>query len=112
MNGSEGATDAREYPGLERWRGAVDEKLTGIGENIARLERAIENMTTTVMAAIKEVKDSKDKKDEDFEKRIAALEIAHNYVRAKVALFAGLAGLIGGGLSSAAWGVVFHRMFP
>jgi phage-related minor tail protein len=103
-------TDAVEYPGLERWRGQVDEKLGNIEQTMIRLERSIETMTNTVMAAIRETSAAHAEREKDFEQRIKSLETAHSWVRAKVAIFAGFAGLIGGGLSSAAWGALFHRV--
>jgi hypothetical protein len=103
-------TDSVEFPGLERWRGHVDEKLQNVETGIVRVEQGIANMTKTITDVIKESDRCGRREHTEFEKRIAALELAHNYVRAKVAIFAGLAGLVGGGLSSAAWGAVFHKM--
>lgn len=98
--------------GWERWRGAVDENLKNINRGQEQLHTAITNQTVTITAAVREAHEPVMATQKDHEKRIRELETHHVTTRAKVAIFAGLAGLLGGGLSSAAWGLVFKKMFP
>jgi Sec-independent protein translocase protein TatA len=121
MNGSE-KTDSEQYPGLERWRGAVDEKLTTIAgavgdlkkdfkENVSEVKQSIESLGTRITETIREVDRCGKTEHATFETRISALEKGSSYVKGKMVVFAGLAGIVGGGLSSAAWGALFHKIF-
>jgi hypothetical protein len=121
MNGSE-KTDSGQYPGLERWRGAVDEKLSNIvgavgdlkkevKDNVSEVKQSIEHIGTRITETIREVDRCGKKEHEGFDKRISDLETARNRFVAKISLVAGLAGIVGGGLSSAAWGTLFHKVF-
>lgn len=112
-----------EHPSLERWRGAVDERLRHIGETIIEIKGDVKSSADTLRDDIRalgrgirgsiEESDRCGKKDhEGFEARIHALESAYTYARAKVAFFAGVAGILGGGLSSAVFGTIFHKIWP
>jgi uncharacterized protein YPO0396 len=123
MNGDgEKQTDSIQYPGLERWRGQVDEKLTNIvgavgelkkevKENVGEVKQSIESLGNRITGALRDADRCGKKEHEDFDKRLSALEVAHSYVKTKVAVFAGAAGILGGGLSSAAFGALFHKIF-
>ena len=107
---------------LEYWRGQVDDKLKNIAETVTELKRdvkenvgevkeSIRSMTESVMGAIKENDRCGRREHQDYEKRIAALEVAHSYVKTKIAVGAAIAGILGGGVSSAAFGSIFHKLF-
>jgi hypothetical protein len=115
-------TDSVQYPGLERWRGTVDEKLSNIAgamgdlkkevkENVAEVKQSIEHLGTRIMDTLQEVDRCGKHDHEGFEGRLSALEKTHSYVKGKMVVLAGLAGILGGGLSSAAWGALFHKIF-
>lgn len=108
--------------GLERWRGTVDEKLRNIDKsvvevketvraNVFELKESIVALGERIVTQLTEVDRCGKKEHEHFDARISLLEDEYARTKARIALFAGIAGIIGGGLSSAAWGTVFHKIF-
>jgi hypothetical protein len=122
MNGVVPETDGSQYPGLERWRGTVDEKLNTIAGSVADLRKdvkedilgvkqSIADMARSVTAAIKETDKYDEQEHEDFDNRLKILEMGGSYTKGKLVIFAGLAGIVGGGLSSATFGAIIHKLF-
>lgn len=98
--------------GWERWRGGVDEKLGSIASAQGELKAGLTEMTHTITQAVREAHEPVQRVQADHEKRIRDLE-THNFItKAKVALFSGVAGIVGGGLSSALWALFFKKIFP
>ena len=97
--------------GWERWRGAVDENLKNINRGQDELKGAITQMTNTITTAVREAHAAEDVVHRDFDKRIRTLETHNTITKTKVAIFAGFSGVVGGGLASAAWGILFHKWF-
>src|SRR5207244_2593411 len=125
MNGKNGNGNGN---GVERWRGQVDEKLANIAADLAEMkgtdaatqnaaQAAIREMGAALTAAIKEADrcgqtahEAFERRNEEFDRRIVTLEIAHNYAKAKVALFAGIAGILGGGIASALSNFIIKKL--
>jgi multidrug resistance efflux pump len=96
---------------LEYWCGRVDQKLETYGNGLERMQRAIEQIPRNIAEALETIEQKRAETDRDFEKRLRDLETNAVFSKTKFAIITAALSIIAGGLSSAIFSAISHRLF-
>lgn len=85
---------------LDRWRGAVDQRLDFIDNTIkegnSRQEVALTRLETTITRFVNKLEERQDRENREMDVRVRNLEDFKTSLRAKVTLVSGVVGLLSG----------------
>lgn len=87
--------------GWERWRGEVDTRLEHLHEGQRTQSDTLERVESKLTKILEKSEERREKDQDDLATRVTEAEQTITYIKTKVAIISGFAGLVGGGASTA-----------